>query len=127
MGMLIAMPGVYICDSCVDMCAEVIEEELGVKPESRRRKDTSSASKPAAMPAFTPKNIIAKLSEHVVGQDRAKKVLSVAVYIPSEADRAWRRNKQEQCAPGRPDAEREDPSRRNVGEDPGWVVSLFVV
>ncbi len=64
---LIAGPnGVYICDECVEVCREVMKEEAS-KPE-----ETISLLKPA--------EIKAKLDEYIVGQDQAKRVLSVAVY-----------------------------------------------
>jgi ATP-dependent Clp protease ATP-binding subunit ClpX len=68
---LIAGPGaVYICDECVDLCREIIDEE------------EVPAAKP--VPSFsripTPKRMYEQLNQYVVGQDRAKKVLSVAVY-----------------------------------------------
>jgi ATP-dependent Clp protease ATP-binding subunit ClpX len=68
---LIAGPGaVYICDECVDLCREIIDEE-----EVPAAKPTPSFSR---IP--TPKRIYEQLNQYVVGQDRAKKVLSVAVY-----------------------------------------------
>jgi ATP-dependent Clp protease ATP-binding subunit ClpX len=67
---LIAGPGgVYICDECVDLCREIIEEEQSsVKPRIT----------PSKIP--TPKKIFDQLNQYVIGQDRAKKTLSVAVY-----------------------------------------------
>ena len=69
---LIAGPdGVFICDECVALCQEVLDED-GVKPEA-----------PPAPPRWRlvpPKEIMAQLDEYVVGQTRAKKTLSVAVY-----------------------------------------------
>ncbi|HYU20545.1 MAG TPA: ATP-dependent Clp protease ATP-binding subunit ClpX [Chloroflexota bacterium] len=68
---LIAGPGaVYICDECVDLCREIIDEESA--PPTRAKVPL------AKLPA--PKKIYEQLNGYVVGQDRAKKVLSVAVY-----------------------------------------------
>ncbi|MEX2081275.1 MAG: ClpX C4-type zinc finger protein, partial [Dehalococcoidia bacterium] len=75
---LIAGPGaVYICDECVDLCREIIDEENGAA--------TTTAAGAKAAPAGTsrvppPKYLYEQLSEYVVGQEQAKKVLSVAVY-----------------------------------------------
>ncbi len=69
---LIAGPeGVYICDECVDLCREILSEE-GSLPKN------SSDYKVARVP--TPREIVAYLDQYVVGQERAKRVLSVAVY-----------------------------------------------
>ena len=65
---LIAGPGVYICDECIDLCNEIIEEELGASEEVV----------PAELPK--PKQIFEFLDDYVIGQDQAKKILSVAVY-----------------------------------------------
>lgn len=65
---LIAGPGVYICDECIDLCNEIIEEELA-SPE-----ETSFAELPK------PTEIREYLEQYVVGQERAKKSLAVAVY-----------------------------------------------
>ena len=68
---LIAGPAVYICDECVELCNEIIAE----RRSSEEAKD--------AVPEFTlpkPREIYAALDEYVVGQDRAKRSLSVAVY-----------------------------------------------
>src|SRR5438876_6489830 len=68
---LIAGPGaVYICDECVELCREIIDEEASSSPRAK-----SAAGK---MP--TPKRIHEQLNQYVIGQERAKKVLSVAVY-----------------------------------------------
>ncbi|MGA7670416.1 MAG: ATP-dependent Clp protease ATP-binding subunit ClpX [Nitrolancea sp.] len=68
---LIAGPGaVYICDECVQLCREIIEEEEA----PARRPEPSLTHIP------TPKRLYEQLSQYVIGQDRAKKILSVAVY-----------------------------------------------
>ena len=74
---LIAGPEVYICDECVELCNEILDEEFfenkekGEKEEPKEA-DISSVPKPHEIKAY--------LDEHIVGQDDAKKVLSVAVY-----------------------------------------------
>ena len=65
---LIAGPGVYICDECIDLCNEIIEEEL----TETKSTDTTKLPKPSEIFAF--------LDEYVIGQDAAKRALSVAVY-----------------------------------------------
>jgi ATP-dependent Clp protease ATP-binding subunit ClpX len=72
---LIAGPGVYICNECIEVCANILEKELGGTP--------TKGKTPAEKPGFkipTPATILNKLNEFVVGQENAKKVLSVAVY-----------------------------------------------
>jgi len=63
---LIAGPSVYICDECVDLCNDIIREEVHAKPQTK------------GLPK--PHEIRAVLDEYVIGQDTAKKILSVAVY-----------------------------------------------
>ena len=72
---LIAGPGVYICNECIDVCSNILEKELGGAPS----KGKTSAEKPGFKIPF-PSAILAKLNEFVIGQENAKKVLSVAVY-----------------------------------------------
>jgi ATP-dependent Clp protease ATP-binding subunit ClpX len=67
---LVAGPGVYICDQCIDLCQEVLEEDN----RSTAQKRTKSGLIP------NPQVICAALDQYVVGQEHAKKVLSVAVY-----------------------------------------------
>ena len=65
---LIAGPGVYICDECIDLCNEIIEEELTETAE------LSFDNLP------NPREVRAFLDDYVVGQDDAKKILAVSVY-----------------------------------------------
>mgnify|MGYP000987355460 CR=1 FL=1 len=65
---LIAGPGVYICDECIDLCNEIIEEEL----------TDGASSSIDELPK--PKDLYDFLDQYVIGQDNAKKTLSVAVY-----------------------------------------------
>lgn len=86
---LIAGPGVYICDECVDLCNEILDEELldsgtpapqpvpRTEPPQKRRVRSTSLSL-SQIPK--PRELKKHLDEHVIGQDEAKKVLSVAVY-----------------------------------------------
>ncbi len=65
---LIAGPGVYICDECIDLCNEIIEEELSESTELR----FDELPKPREIYQF--------LNDYIIGQEQAKKILSVAVY-----------------------------------------------
>lgn len=65
---MVAGPGVYICNECIDLCKDIVDEEL-----AQEEKDTKFKS-------LSPKEIVSKLDEYVVGQDDAKKTLAVAVY-----------------------------------------------
>ncbi|MCC6375559.1 MAG: ATP-dependent Clp protease ATP-binding subunit ClpX [Microbacteriaceae bacterium] len=67
---LIAGPGVYICDECVELCNEIIEERLA----------ESGSEATASFDLPKPKEIFAFLEEYVIGQEPAKRALSVAVY-----------------------------------------------
>ena len=68
---LIAGPGsVYICDECVELCREIIHEEAA--PSIKKKLPITRLP--------TPKKIYEQLNQYVIGQDRAKKVMSVAVY-----------------------------------------------
>ena len=65
---LVAGPGVYICDECIELCNEIIEEELNEDIEA----DFENLPKPKEINEF--------LDDYVIGQDRAKRTLAVAVY-----------------------------------------------
>ncbi|NJL36857.1 MAG: ATP-dependent protease ATP-binding subunit ClpX [Leptolyngbyaceae cyanobacterium RM2_2_4] len=87
---LIAGPGVYICDECVDLCNEILDEELFdsssavPQPAPRREQQPEKRQTRSANISLNqipkPREIKKHLDEHVIGQDEAKKVLSVAVY-----------------------------------------------
>lgn len=86
---LIAGPGVYICDECVELCNEILDEELmGTSGEMNPSNPADSqtpkrrAAKNGGSLKELPKPMEIKdyLDEYVIGQDEAKKVLSVAVY-----------------------------------------------
>jgi len=66
---LVAGPGVYICDECIELCSEIIEEEF---EDSRMENESSEVPKP--------KDIKAVLDQYVIGQEKAKRSLAVAVY-----------------------------------------------
>ncbi|NDI36721.1 ATP-dependent protease ATP-binding subunit ClpX [Chengkuizengella sediminis] len=65
---LVAGPGVYICDECIDLCTEIVEEELGTEEELEVQEIPK------------PQEIFGILNDYVIGQEHAKKSLSVAVY-----------------------------------------------
>ncbi|UJL44987.1 ATP-dependent protease ATP-binding subunit ClpX [Virgibacillus sp. NKC19-16] len=65
---LVAGPGVYICDECIELCTEIVEEELGTEEEIELKEIPK------------PREIMETLDDYVIGQDKAKKNLSVAVY-----------------------------------------------
>ena len=70
---LIAGPNdTYICDGCVEICAGIVEEELYATPEEEKKTEDINLLKPKEIKAF--------LDDYVIGQEEAKKVLSVAVY-----------------------------------------------
>ena len=81
---LIAGPTVYICDECIRLCTDIIDEEAVAEPKSKE---------PGKLPS--PREISAFLDQYVVGQDRAKKILSVAVYNHYKRIGSKRENEEE--------------------------------
>src|SRR5690625_7833576 len=73
---LIAGPGVYICDECIDLCNEIIEEELADSGEL------------GLVDLPKPKEIFTFLDEYIVGQESAKKAMAVAVYNHYKQDQS---------------------------------------
>src|SRR5690625_3388255 len=69
---LIAGGGVYICDECIELCNEIIEEELGAAQAAAAESEEKKLPRPSEISSF--------LDKYVIGQDAAKRVLSVAVY-----------------------------------------------
>ena len=69
---LIEGPGVYICNECVDLCFEIFEDEFDNVPEEAVEKEIQDLPKPKEIKAF--------LDDYIVGQDVAKRALSVAIY-----------------------------------------------
>ncbi|GLB46981.1 ATP-dependent Clp protease ATP-binding subunit ClpX [Philodulcilactobacillus myokoensis] len=65
---IVAGPGVYICNECIDLCKRIVDEELA---EEQSEKGVN---------VLTPSQIVSKLNQYVIGQDEAKKTLAVAVY-----------------------------------------------
>ncbi|HQO30018.1 MAG TPA: ClpX C4-type zinc finger protein, partial [Accumulibacter sp.] len=67
---LIAGPAVYICDECIELCNDIVRDEVAGEQGGKGNKSD--------LP--TPKEISALLDQYVIGQDQAKRILSVAVY-----------------------------------------------
>ena len=109
---LIAGPGVYICDECIELCNEIIEEELYKNVDENLRLRNIPK----------PKEINHILNQYVIGQERAKKSLAVAVYnhykrVNAGASRRRRRAAEVEHLAGRPDRLRQDLSRADAGEN----------
>ena len=69
--------GIYICNECIEACNALLDEQAEAEEEE--------VSKDFSVQLLKPHEIKAKLDEYIVGQDEAKKVLSVAVYITTSA------------------------------------------
>ena len=114
-GPLVEGPGdVYICGECIELCQSIIDQE------KRRR----GGSKALFTHIPSPRNIKEKLDQYVIGQHRAKKVLSVAVHnhykrlsLGRPGPRR-RRGRQEQHPAHRPDRQRQDAAGPHPGQDP---------
>ncbi len=109
---LIAGPTVYICDECIGLCNDIIAEEVD-------REDSFSSGTPLPKPA----EIKSILDEYVIGQERAKKVLSVAVHnhykrIDSKRRERGRRAPEVEHPPARPDRLRQDAPRADARPHP---------
>ena len=72
--------GVYICDECVDICQEIILDELGPNFDDEEEAEIKEVKQDFKINLIKPEEMKAFLDEYVIGQDEAKKVLSVAVY-----------------------------------------------
>jgi ATP-dependent Clp protease ATP-binding subunit ClpX len=77
---LIAGPGVYICNECVDVCGNILAKELNPPEESGKPKKGKGKTSHTKDEIPTPAELLAELDNYVIGQETAKKVLSVAVY-----------------------------------------------
>ncbi|MEY4134501.1 MAG: hypothetical protein RL386_851, partial [Bacteroidota bacterium] len=80
--MLIAGINAHICDACIEQAHDIVQEELFGQPKKNDAANTRSKGKgkQSARVNFTPRDIKGHLDQYVIGQDEAKKFLSVAVY-----------------------------------------------
>ena len=75
---LIAGPNVYICNECIEICQSILDEEFGLEDNMPSAAEKANVSAPEKLP--TPRELKETLDQYVIGQDRAKIALSVAVY-----------------------------------------------
>ncbi len=94
---LIAGPSVFICDECIDLCNEIVRDEAGSEPASLHGQQRSQHDLP------TPAQIKANLDSYVIGQDKAKQALAVAVY--NHYKRLWHKDKRGEGAAAKDDVE----------------------
>ncbi len=108
---LIAGPGVYICDECIDLCNEIIDEELTAPAQL----DLENLPRP--------KDIYAVLNDYVVSQEESKRTLAVAVYnhykrVQMGSEDSGRRAPEVEHPAARPDRLRQDAARADARADP---------
>lgn len=77
---LIAGPNVYICNECIEICQSILDEEFGYEDRMTSSAAKANANEPAPDKLPTPRELKETLDQYVIGQDRAKIALSVAVY-----------------------------------------------
>ncbi len=78
---LIAGPGVYICNECINVCSDIMQKELAnISHDSKDKKTRTLEALLAEQTQLTPRQITDRLNDYVIGQEHAKKTLSVAVY-----------------------------------------------
>ena len=127
-------PGVYICNECIEICNSILQEEQRRNPDAARAAELGRPGSPATDRLPTPIELARRLDEYVVGQNRAKKVLSVAVYnhynrlraAPERERHRAAANGERRSRPADPEGRRRDrgevqrpPGRpHRVGQDP---------
>jgi ATP-dependent Clp protease ATP-binding subunit ClpX len=118
---LIAGPGVYICDECVELCNEILDEELleghgnmshqPPRQEQRKKKESAMPMTVSQMPK--PRDLKQYLDDHVIGQEEAKKVLSVSVYNHYKR-LSYAQAKEAPASKGRPVEEKVELQKANI-------------
>jgi ATP-dependent Clp protease ATP-binding subunit ClpX len=118
---LIAGPGVYICDECVELCNEILDEELleghgnmshqPPRQEQRKKKESAMPMTVSQMPK--PRDLKQYLDDHVIGQEEAKKVLSVSVYNHYKR-LSYAQAKEAPASKGRPAEEKVELQKANI-------------
>ena len=77
---LIAGPSVYICNECIDVCSDIMQKELANVSSGSEKSTRTLEALLAEQTQLTPLQITDRLNDYVIGQEHAKKTLSVAVY-----------------------------------------------